>query len=77
MTDCAWMTAPASSPALRAPARGLRDLTPAPSSKRLAGVPLTLISAAMDIGKILAGTVILGLTGETSYESWMAHIRTP
>jgi hypothetical protein len=38
---------------------------------------LTRISAAMDKGKILLGTAILDLTGETSYESWMAGLRPP
>ena len=37
--ESAWVTVPASSPALRAPASGLRDLTPAPSPKPDAVVP--------------------------------------
>ena len=37
--ECAWVPVPASSPALRAPAGGLRDLTPAPAPKPRAVVP--------------------------------------
>jgi hypothetical protein len=48
--DCAWVTVPASSPALRAPASGLRDLTPAPSPKPDAGVPLKHSIAATEHG---------------------------
>jgi hypothetical protein len=49
--DCAWVTVAASSPALRAPASGLRDLTPPPSPKPDAGVPFTHSCAANNHGK--------------------------
>src|SRR5208337_4475277 len=49
--DCAWLAVPASSPALRAPACGLRDLTPAPSAKPEAGVPFMQRHAATDHGR--------------------------
>jgi hypothetical protein len=44
--DGAWALAPASSPALRAPASGLRDLTPAPTPKPDADVPFKHLPAA-------------------------------
>jgi hypothetical protein len=49
--DCAWVTVPASSPALRAPASGLRDLTPAPSPKPDAVVPFKHSIAATEHGR--------------------------
>jgi hypothetical protein len=49
--ECAWVTVPASSPALRAPASGLRDLTPAPSLKPDAAVPFRDPRAATDHGR--------------------------
>ena len=48
--ECAWVTVPASSPALRAPASGLRDLTPAPSPKPRAVMPFKHSIAAIEQG---------------------------
>jgi hypothetical protein len=49
--ECAWVTVPASSPALRAPASGLRDLTPAPSPKPRVVVPFRHSFAATEHGR--------------------------
>jgi hypothetical protein len=46
--ESAWVTVPASSPALRAPASGLRDLTPTPSPKPRAVVPFKHSFAATE-----------------------------
>lgn len=49
--ECAWVTVPASSPALRAPASGLPDLTPVPSPEPRAVVPFKHSSAATEHGR--------------------------